>query len=134
MFRCIPRTIAWLFSLIILRVERTKTMPTAQTRGHGLTILTFWCIAALIELLALISYRSPLWFFQSIAREVSSIEEIHKVRFGYWIFRLIVALLIFFIGLRAPGVPHRLHQSQSLIEDKQIKENIWLKSFKYFRT
>ncbi|CAF1129722.1 unnamed protein product [Adineta ricciae] len=57
-FRCVLRTAVWLFSLIILRIERTKTMPTSQTRGHGLTLLTFWCIAVLIELCTLISYRS----------------------------------------------------------------------------
>jgi hypothetical protein len=123
---------------MILRVERTKTMPTAQTRGHGLTILTFWCISVLIELCTLISYRSPFWFFQTIIQHNSPMEEIDLVRFGYWIFRLIATILIFSIGLRAPGVPRRryailLNRSQSQIEEDKIKENVWLKFFKHFR-
>ncbi|CAF4374453.1 unnamed protein product, partial [Rotaria sp. Silwood2] len=138
-FRCVLRTIAWLFSLLILRVERTKTMPTAQTRGHGLTILTFWCIAVIIELFALISYRSPLWFFQPIVRRDSSIEEIDVVRFSYWIFRAIATILIFCIGLRAPGVPRRryavmLNRSHSQIEEEKMKESVWTKFFRHFKT
>lgn len=124
---------------MILRVERTKTMPTAQTRGHGLTILGFWCISLLIELFALISYRSPFWWFQSIVHNESPVEEIHLVRFGYWIFRLIATLSIFFIGLRAPGVPRRryavmLNRSQSQIDEDRVKGNVWLKFFKHFKS
>jgi len=114
-------------------------MPTAQTRGHGLTILTFWCIAVLIELSTIISYRSPLWFFQPILRHELLIEEIDLVRFGYWIFRLTATILVFCIGLRAPGVPRRrytviLNRSQSQIAEDNAKENVWLKFFKHFRT
>ncbi|CAF0760216.1 unnamed protein product [Adineta steineri] len=135
-FRFILRTIAWLFSLIILRIERTKTMPTAQTRGHGLTILSFWCIAVLIELFALISYSSPLWFFQPIIRHDSPIEEIHLVRFGYWIFRLLATISVFCIGIRAPGVPRRryavmLNRSQSQVEEDISKESVWSKFFRH---
>jgi hypothetical protein len=114
-------------------------MPTAQTRGHGLTILAFWCISVLIELFAFISYRSSLWFFQPIVHSQSPVEEIYLVRFGYWIFRLIATVLIFFIGLRAPGVPRRryaimLNRSQSQIDEDKAKENVWLKFFKHFKT
>ncbi|CAF1346686.1 unnamed protein product [Rotaria sordida] len=137
-FRCVLRTIAWLLSLLILRVERTKRMPTAQTRGHGLIILTFWCIALLIELFALISYRSPLWFFQPIIRHYPPIEGIHIIHFSYWIFRLIATMLIFCIGLRAPGVPQRryaimLNRSHSQIEEEKMKESVWVKFFRHFK-
>lgn len=133
------RTVAWLFSLLILRIERTKTMPTAQTRGHGLTILTFWSIAVLIELFALISYRSSSWFFQPIVRQESPIDEIDIVRFGYWIFRLVATAAVFCIGLRAPGVPRRryavmLNRSQSQIDEERSKGNVWLKFFRHFKT
>ncbi len=124
---------------MILRSERTRTMPTAQSRGHGLMILTFWCLAVLVEIFALISYRSPYWFFQSIIHRDAPIEEIHLVRFGYWIFRLLATMFIFFIGLRAPGVPRRryaimLNRSQSQIEEDKMKENVWVKFFKHFKT
>jgi len=114
-------------------------MPTAQTRGHGLTILGFWCIAVLIELFVLISYRSSCWFFQPIFQKESPVPEIDLVRFGYWIFRLIATLLIFSIGLRAPGVPRRryavmLNRSQSQIDEDKAGENVWLKFFKHFKT
>lgn len=114
-------------------------MPTAQTRGHGLTILGFWCISVLIELFTLISYRSSYWFFQPIFHKESPIEEIYLVRFGYWIFRLIATLFIFFIGLRAPGVPRRryavmLNRTQSQIEEEKTKGNVWLKFLKHFKT
>jgi ATP-binding cassette subfamily B (MDR/TAP) protein 6 len=114
-------------------------MPTAQSRGHGLTILTFWCISVLIELFVLISYRSPSWFLQPIFVGDSPAQEIDLVRFGYWMFRLIATIFIFFIGLRAPGVPRRryaimLNRSHSQIEEEKAKENVWLKFFKHFRT
>ena len=114
-------------------------MPTAQTRGHGLTILTFWCLAVLVELFAFISYRSSFWFFQAIVRDGPSAEEIHVVRFGYWIFRLVATVLVFFIGLRAPGVPRRryavlLNRSQSQIDEDKRKENVWMKFFSHSRT
>jgi len=114
-------------------------MPTAQTRGHGLTILTFWCIAVLIELFTLISYRSPLWFFQPVIRQQSPIEEIHLVRFGYWIFRLTATIFVFCIGLRAPGVPRRryaimLNRSHSQTEEDKLKENVWIKFFQHFKS
>ncbi|CAF1480233.1 unnamed protein product [Rotaria sp. Silwood1] len=138
-FRCVLRTIAWLLSLLILRVERTKRMPTSQTRGHGLTILSFWCIAVLIELCAIISYRSPLWFFQPILRGDPPVEEIDIIRFSYWIFRLIATILIFCIGLRAPGVPQRryaimLNRSNSQIQEERMKDNVWIKFFRHFKT
>jgi hypothetical protein len=113
-------------------------MPTSQSRGHGLTILTFWCISVLIELFAFISYRSPLWFFQAIARQESPVEEIHLVRFGYWIFRLIATISIFCIGLRGAGVPKRryavlLNHSQSQIDEDKIGENVWVKFGRHFK-
>ena len=130
---------AWLFSLIILRVERTKTMPTAQSRGHGLIILTFWCLALLVEICAFISYRSPYWFYQSILNNESPRQEIQIVRFGYWIFRLVATLLVFLIGFRAPGVPRRryavmLNRSHTHIEEDQARENVWTKFFRHFKT
>lgn len=114
-------------------------MPTAQSRGHGLTILSFWCLAALVEIFALISYRSSLWFFQPIVRSDPPPEEIHIVRFGYWIFRLIATLSVFFIGLRAPGVPRRryavmLNRSQSQTDEDPHRKNVWLKFFGHFKT
>lgn len=114
-------------------------MPTAQTRGHGLILLTFWCIAVLIEIFTLISYRSPLWFFQPIVQNDSPIEEVHVVRFCYWIFRLIATIFTFFIGLRAPGVPRRryavmLNRSQSQAEEDRAAENVSVKFFRHFKT
>lgn len=114
-------------------------MPTAQTRGHGLIILTFWCLAVLVEIFTLVSYRSPYWFFQPIVQRMSPIEEIHVVRFGYWIFRLAATIFVFAIGLRAPGVPRRryaimLNRSQSQIEEERSKQSVWLKFLKHFRT
>lgn len=114
-------------------------MPTVQSRGHGLIILTFWCLAVLVEIFILISYRSPYWFFQPIIQHTTPIDEIHIVRFGYWLFRLSATIIVFIIGLRAPGVPRRryaimLNRSQSQIEEERSKENVWLKFFKHFRT
>jgi hypothetical protein len=114
-------------------------MPTAQTRGHGLTIVSFWCIAVLIELCTLISYRSPLWFFQPITQHELLIDEIDLVRFSYWIFRLIATIFVFSIGLRAPGVPQRryaamVNRSQSQIEEENAKDNVWLKFLKHFKS
>ena len=114
-------------------------MPTAQTRGHGLAILSFWCVSVLIELLALVSYRSSYWFFLPVFQQDPPPEEIHIARFGYWTFRLIATISIFCIGLRAPGVPRRryaimLNRSQSQLDEDKAKENVWIKFFRHFKT
>ena len=114
-------------------------MPTAQSRGHGLIILTFWCLAALVEIFTLISYRSSLWFFQPLVRQDPPAAEIDLVRFGYWIFRLVATLLVFFIGLRAPGVPRRryavmLNRSQSQLDEDRNKQGVWTKFLRHFKT
>ncbi|CAF0743833.1 unnamed protein product [Didymodactylos carnosus] len=131
-FRCVLRTVAWLYSLIILRVERTKTLPTIQSRGHGLIILTYWCLSFLIEALALVSYRSPLWYFNVTTR-------IDQVRLGYWIFRFSATIIVFLIGLRGPGVPRRryaasLIRTESQIEEAQQNENVSSKFFRHIKT
>jgi hypothetical protein len=96
-------------------------------------------LAALTEIFVLISYRSPYWFFQPIFRGDPSANEIDFVRFGYWIFRALATIGIFFIGLRAPGVPRRryavmLNRSQSQVDDEQRREGVWNKFFRHFKT
>ena len=114
-------------------------MPTVQSRGHGLIILVFWCLAVLVEIFTIISYRSPYWFFQPIVHDKTSADEIHLVRFGYWIFRLVITIFVFLIGLRAPGVPRRryavmLNRNHSQTDDEQNRGNVWVKFFRHFKT
>ncbi|XP_023932303.1 ATP-binding cassette sub-family B member 6, mitochondrial [Lingula anatina] len=91
-------TWAWIFSLYVLHLERTKKLPTVPARGHGLVLLMFWSLAFISENLALVSWWSPRWWWNF---ENTS----DRVEFGLWVCRYISTGLLFFIGLCAPGLP-----------------------------
>ena len=55
--------LAWVLTLPLLRLERTRRLPTVPTRGHGLILLLFWMAAFVVENLAFVSWNSPQWWW-----------------------------------------------------------------------
>lgn len=56
---------AWLLSLVVIRLERHRMLPSIPTQGHGLVLLIFWTLAFVGENLAFVSWFSPQWWWQN---------------------------------------------------------------------
>ncbi|XP_068612526.1 ATP-binding cassette sub-family B member 6 [Brachionichthys hirsutus] len=92
--------LSWCWAVALLRVERRRVMVTERTRGHSVALLLFWAVAFSAENLAFVSWYSPHWWW-------SLEDEQEKVQFALWLIRYISTGLLFFIGLKAPGLPRR---------------------------
>ena len=62
-FSAVARMVAWMFSLRLIVLERKYALPSIPTRGHGLVLLVFWCLAFVQENLAFISWWSRSWWW-----------------------------------------------------------------------
>ncbi|XP_064185520.1 ATP-binding cassette sub-family B member 6 [Anguilla rostrata] len=92
--------LSWVWAVAMLRLERQRVLLRDRTRGHSTVLLLFWAMAFAAENLAFVSWCSPLWWW--------GLETTQKqVDFGLWLVRYIGTGTLFFIGLRAPGLPRR---------------------------
>ncbi|XP_012278469.1 ATP-binding cassette sub-family B member 6, mitochondrial [Orussus abietinus] len=91
------RMIAYPYSVHILRVERHKQLPSVPTRGHGLVLLGFWTLAFVSDNLVFINIKKFEWWFQ-----LDSTTD--RVEMALFVLRYVSGLMIFALGLRAPGV------------------------------
>ncbi|KAM5124838.1 ATP-binding cassette sub-family B member 6 [Mantella aurantiaca] len=87
------------FSLWLLHLERTRALERERSRGHGAVLLIFWALAFAAENLAFISWQSPHWWWKT--RDTTAL----KVGFALWILRYVCTLLLFMLGILAPGRP-----------------------------
>ncbi|GAB0090608.1 ATP-binding cassette sub-family B member 6 [Sergentomyia squamirostris] len=84
------------FSVVLLIKERHYQLPSLPTRGHGLVLLLFWTLAFITENLAFINMRQEGWWFN-----LKTLPD--KVETTFFILRYLSCLLIFVLGLKAPG-------------------------------
>lgn len=115
-------SIAYIVAMMCLYVERTRTLATRTRKGHGTLLLLFWTIATMTEVLAVVSFQSPLWWFDLE-------DTVDKVDFGLWISRLFCNLLLFAFGLRAPGLPPRgyallINDGPSPVDPHQVSHDV----------
>ncbi|XP_038574896.1 ATP-binding cassette, sub-family B (MDR/TAP), member 6a [Micropterus salmoides] len=92
--------LGWAWAIALLRVERHRVLVMDRTRGHSTALLLFWAVAFSAENLAFISWYSPHWWWGLENTQ-------QQVQFALWLMRYIGTGLLFFIGLRAPGLPRR---------------------------
>lgn len=92
--------LGWAWAMARLRVERRRVLVMDRTRGHSAALLLFWAVAFSAENLAFISWYSPHWWWGLENNE-------QQVQFALWLMRYIGTGLLFFIGLKAPGLPRR---------------------------
>ncbi|XP_070813965.1 ATP-binding cassette sub-family B member 6 [Chaetodon trifascialis] len=105
----------WAWAIALLRVERRRVLVMDRTRGHSAALLLFWAVAFSAENLAFISWYSPHWWW--------GLEDIRQqVQFALWLMRYIGTGLLFFIGLKAPGLPRRPYMLL-INEDERDVEN-----------
>ncbi|KAK3530568.1 hypothetical protein QTP86_027931 [Hemibagrus guttatus] len=92
--------LAWVWATALLRMERKRVVVSDRTRGHSAVLLLYWTAAFVAENLAFVSWESPKWWWGFENPE-------QLVEFAFWVFRYICSGTLFFIGLKAPGLPRR---------------------------
>lgn len=88
---------AYPYSLCLVIKERFYQLPSVPTRGHGLVLLLFWTLGFMNENLAFVNMRQEDWWFNLKSSK-------DKIEMGMFVCRYIFSLLIFVLGLKAPGV------------------------------
>ncbi|XP_017031761.1 ATP-binding cassette sub-family B member 6 [Drosophila kikkawai] len=93
------------FSICLIYKERFYQLPSTPTRGHGLILLLFWTLAFINESLAFINLRHEDWWFHLKTNK-------DQIEMGLFVTRFLCSLLIFVLGLKAPGImaPYNPHQ------------------------
>uniref|UniRef100_A0A3Q3SYT0 ATP-binding cassette sub-family B member 6 n=1 Tax=Mastacembelus armatus TaxID=205130 RepID=A0A3Q3SYT0_9TELE len=107
--------LAWAWAIALLTVERRRVLVMDRTRGHSTVLLLFWAIAFSAENLAFVSWYSPHWWWGLENNQ-------QQVLFALWLMRYIGTGLLFFIGLKAPGLPRRPYMLL-INEDERDVEN-----------
>ncbi|CAG06690.1 unnamed protein product, partial [Tetraodon nigroviridis] len=108
--------LGWAWALAALRVERRRALVLDRTGGHSAALLLFYGVAFSAENLTFVSWYSPHWWW---ALEDSR----QQVQFALWLIRYLAAGLLFFIGLKAPGLPRKPYRSL-INEDERDVENV----------
>ncbi|XP_049287199.1 ATP-binding cassette sub-family B member 6 [Anopheles funestus] len=111
------------YSIVLLVKERYYQLPSVPTRGHGLVLLIFWTMLFIVQNIAFINLNyHDAWFRMETTRD--------KVEFGMFVARYTITMLLFVIGLKAPGITstqftdeyQNLHQAQ---ENQSTFRNAW---------
>lgn len=85
------------YSVHILSIERHKLLPSVPPRGHGLVLLGFWTLALVAENLVFVNIGKLEWWFH-----LNSLTD--QIEMALFVLRYFSNLMIFAIGLRAPGI------------------------------
>lgn len=92
--------ISFLFSICLVIKERYYLLPSAPTRGHGLVLLLFWTLVFINENFSIMNLNKEDWWnhvFDHIR---------DKIEMTLFVTRYVCTLLIFVLGLKAPGLRH----------------------------
>uniref|UniRef100_A0A7G3AS55 ATP-binding cassette sub-family B member 6 n=1 Tax=Lutzomyia longipalpis TaxID=7200 RepID=A0A7G3AS55_LUTLO len=104
-------------SVLLMSKERHYLLPSLPTRGHGLVLLLFWTMVFITENLALINMRQEGWWFnmKTFADKVETV---------FFVLRYASCLMVFVLGLKAPGIyTYYNEEYQNIINSPQNDEN-----------
>lgn len=90
--------IIYSYSVCILRVERHKLLPSLLPSGHGLVLLGFWTLAFVSENLVFVNIGKLEWWFH-----LNTLTD--QIEMALFVLRYVSNLMIFALGLKAPGIP-----------------------------
>ncbi|XP_063984581.1 ATP-binding cassette sub-family B member 6 isoform X2 [Diachasmimorpha longicaudata] len=90
-------TIVYPYSVYILMIERHKLLPSVPPRGHGVVLLGFWTLAFIGENLVFINIGKAEWWFH-----LNTLSD--QIEMALFVLRYVSNLMIFALGLRAPGI------------------------------
>ncbi|CAH2003078.1 unnamed protein product [Acanthoscelides obtectus] len=124
--------IAYPFSLWVIRVERHYQLPSLPPRGHGIVLLIFWALTFMSENLAFLNLGQENWWFK-----LKSLTD--EIEMALFVLRYVTCLLIFFLGLKAPGImqnidyfslndAQRIHISPERSDNQSTWKNFWKKA------
>lgn len=85
------------------------------TRGHGLVLLIFWTMILINENLSFVNMRHEDWWFNLACLK-------DKIEMTLFVLRYVSCLLIFILGLKAPGTIRFDDDYNNLNENQVIKE------------
>ncbi|XP_043280295.1 ATP-binding cassette sub-family B member 6 [Venturia canescens] len=98
------------YSVYILHVERHQLLPSVPPRGHGLVLLGFWTLAFISENLTFINIgRDEWWFHLNTPTD--------QIEMALFVLRYVSSLVIFALGLRAPGIIGNLEANYQTLDD-----------------
>ena len=96
----------------VLVLERCYQLPTPPSHGHGFVPLMTWTGAFIAENLAFLSMDTEDWWYH-----LSTVE--HRVAFGFWLSRYIFTVVVFILGIKAPGIRKEFHTLHNTEESPQ---------------
>ncbi|XP_011705031.1 PREDICTED: ATP-binding cassette sub-family B member 6, mitochondrial [Wasmannia auropunctata] len=110
--------IVYPYSIYILKIERHKLLPSVPPHGHGLVLLGFWTLAFVAENLVLINIGKLEWWFH-----LNSLTD--QIEMALFILRYVSNLLIFALGLRAPGIGGNFDSDYRTLNDTIIRSRYY---------
>lgn len=105
--------VIWAFALRNLQRER-KLFYRAHIKQHSVLFILFWSLSLLVDIFALVSWNSDVWWFVNYSNDVKLMELfIFSIRFS-------ANLILFVFGFVAPG----LYKEQKRIspEEAELKK------------
>ncbi|KAJ8682804.1 hypothetical protein QAD02_018596 [Eretmocerus hayati] len=85
------------YSSYILSVEIHNLLPSVPPKGHGIVLLGFWTLGFVAENLVFVNLSKWEWWFK-----LKTLSD--RVEMTLFVLRYCSSLLIFVLGLRAPGI------------------------------
>ncbi|XP_066149342.1 ATP-binding cassette sub-family B member 6 isoform X2 [Euwallacea fornicatus] len=122
---------SFMYSLWVIRVERHYLLPSVPTRGHGVVLLLFWTLVFVCENLIFLNLNKKNWWFQ-----LQGIT--NKVEMSFFIVRYVACLVLFVLGLKAPGIIQNidyfnLNDSSRNLPNVEINQSPWKNFWKKMR-
>uniref|UniRef100_A0A674DEB9 ATP-binding cassette sub-family B member 6 n=1 Tax=Salmo trutta TaxID=8032 RepID=A0A674DEB9_SALTR len=108
--------LGWAWAVALLRLERRRVLVRDRTRGHSTVLLLFWAVAFSAENLAFISWASPYWWWGLENTQ-------QQVEFSLWLMRYVGTGTLFFLGLKAPGLPRRPYMLLINEDERDVEEH-----------
>jgi len=93
------RTFSLIACLWLFILEHIMMLLSASYKGHSKIILFFWSFLAFSEILCVVSWNSPSWWFTERSTKDKEME------FYSWVSRSVLSLILFIIGFWSPGRP-----------------------------
>ncbi|KAG7209714.1 hypothetical protein KM043_011349 [Ampulex compressa] len=109
------------YSVYILRVERHQLLPSVPPHGHGLVLLGFWTLAFVAENLAFVNIGKLEWWFH-----LNSLTD--QIEMALFVLRYVSNLVIFALGLRAPGIFGGSESDYHTLNDGPINQSRYYES------
>ncbi|XP_072744876.1 ATP-binding cassette sub-family B member 6 [Anoplolepis gracilipes] len=109
-FSTVLTVIVYPYSIYILKVERHKLLPSVPPHGHGLVLLGFWTLAFVAENLVFVNIGKLEWWFH-----LNSLTD--QIEMALFVLRYVSNLLIFALGLRAPGIAGNFDSDYRTLND-----------------